>query len=70
MDWSGGFWARRYSAELVLDDAALMGRQRYVLAHGVKEGLVDRCTEWPGPARRLFRWFTWTKRWRQRGRGT
>jgi hypothetical protein len=76
VDWSGGFWERRYSAEPVLDDAALMGRLRYVLAHGVKEGLVDRCAEWPGltclpqllgPARRLFQWFNWTKRWSKKG---
>ena len=39
VDWSGGFWERRYSAEPVLDDEALVGRLRYVLAHGVKEGL-------------------------------
>ncbi|MFY0527989.1 transposase [Archangium gephyra] len=76
VDWSGGFWERRYSAELVLDDTALVGRLRYVLAHGVKEGLVGRCAEWPGltclpqllgPARRLFQWFNWTKRWSKRG---
>jgi hypothetical protein len=76
VDWSGGFWERRYSAEPVLDDTALVGRLRYVLAHGVKEGLVDRSAEWPGltclpqllgPARRLFRWFNWTKRWSKRG---
>jgi hypothetical protein len=42
VDWSGGFWERRYSAEPVLDDEALVGRLRYVLAHGVKEGLVER----------------------------
>jgi REP element-mobilizing transposase RayT len=75
VDWSGSFWERRYSAELVLDDTALVGRLRYVLAHGVKEGLVERCAEWPGltclpqlvgPARRLFRWFNWTKRWSSR----
>ncbi|WNG17931.1 transposase [Cystobacter fuscus] len=75
VDWSGGFWERRYSAEPVLDDTALVGRLRYVLAHGVKEGLVDRSAEWPGltclpqllgPARRLFRWFNWTKRWSKR----
>ncbi len=48
LDWSGGFWERRYSAEPVLDDATLVGRLRYVLAHGVKEGLVDRRAEWPG----------------------
>lgn len=75
VDWSGGFWERRYSAEPVLDDEALVGRLRYVLAHGVKEGLVDRCAEWPGltclpqllgEARRRFRWFNWTKRWSKR----
>ena len=77
VDWSGGFWERRYSAEPVLDDTALVGRLRYVLAHGVKEGLVRRSTDWPGltclpqllgPAKRLFPWFNWTKRWSQRGR--
>ncbi|EPX59319.1 hypothetical protein D187_002809 [Cystobacter fuscus DSM 2262] len=76
VDWSGGFWERRYSAEPVLDDTALVGRLRYVLAHGVKEGLVDKSAEWPGltclpqllgPARRMFRWFNWTKRWSKRG---
>ncbi|WP_375768923.1 hypothetical protein NR798_45810 [Archangium gephyra] len=76
VDWSGGFWERRYSAEPVLDDTALVGRLRYVLAHGVKEGLVERSAEWPGltclpqllgPARRLFQWFNWTKRWSKRG---
>ncbi|PTL85136.1 transposase [Vitiosangium sp. GDMCC 1.1324] len=76
VDWSGSFWERRYSAEPVLDDTALVGRLRYVLAHGVKEGLVERSAEWPGltclpqllgPARRLFRWFNWTKRWSKRG---
>jgi REP element-mobilizing transposase RayT len=41
VDWSGGFWERRYSAEPVLDDTALVGRLRYVLAHGVKEGWVE-----------------------------
>ena len=65
VDWSGGFWERRYSAEPVLDDEALVGRLRYVLAHGVKESLVERSAEWPGltclprllsPARRVFQW--------------
>src|SRR5690349_18662890 len=76
VDWSGGFWERRYSAEPVLDDTALVGRLRYVLAHGVKEGLVERSAEWPGltslpqllgPARRVFQWFNWTRRWSKRG---
>ena len=77
VDWRGGFWERRYSAEPVLDDTAMVGRLRYILAHGVKEGLVERCAEWPGltclpqllgPARRVFRWFNWTKRWSARRR--
>jgi hypothetical protein len=75
VDWSGSFWERRYSAEPVLDDSALVDRLRYLLAHGVKEGLVERCAQWPGlsclpqlvgPTRRLFPWFDWTKRWRAR----
>ncbi|AKJ00535.1 hypothetical protein ATI61_10458 [Archangium gephyra] len=79
VDWRGGFWERRYSAEPVLDDTALVGRLRYVLAHGVKEGLVQGSAEWPGltclpqllgPARRVFQWFNWTKRWSRRGRGS
>jgi REP element-mobilizing transposase RayT len=78
VDWSGGFWERRYSAEPVLDDTALVGRLRYVLAHGVKEGLVEKCAQWPGltclpqllgATRRLFQWFNWTKRWSKRGSG-
>ena len=76
VDWSGGFWERRYSAEPVLDDTALVGRLRYVLAHGVKEGLVEKSAEWPGltclaqllgPAKRRFHWFNWTKRWSKKG---
>ena len=78
VDWSGGFWERRYSAEPVLDDTALVGRLRYVLAHGVKEGLVEKCAQWPGltclpqllgATRRRFQWFNWTKRWSKRGSG-
>ncbi|MBN1962488.1 MAG: hypothetical protein JW841_16255, partial [Deltaproteobacteria bacterium] len=38
----------RYDAEPVLDDEALKGRLRYILAHGVKEGLVKKCRQWPG----------------------
>jgi len=76
VDWSGGFWERRYSAEPVLDDEALVGRLRYVLAHGVKERLVESSAEWPGltclpqllgSARRVFQWFNWTRRWSKRG---
>ncbi|HSP77433.1 MAG TPA: transposase [Myxococcaceae bacterium] len=74
VDWSGSFWERRYSAEPVLDDGALLRRLSYILAHGVKEGLVERCADWPGltclpqllgPSKRTFHWFNWTKRWSQ-----
>jgi REP element-mobilizing transposase RayT len=69
--WSGSFWQRRYSAEPILDDAALLGRVRYVVSHGVKEGLVRRCRDWPGlsclplmldGSTKTFRWFNWTRR--------
>ena len=69
--WRGSFWERRYSAEPILDDAALLERVRYVLSHGVKEGLVRHCRDWPGLSclslmldgrPRSFRWFNWTRR--------
>jgi len=71
--WRGSLWERRYSVEPVLDDNALIGRLRYILSHGVKEGLVRRCADWPGlsclgqligDAVRRFRWFDWTQRWK------
>jgi len=71
VDWRGAFWERRYSAQPILDDAALLAKVGYVLAHGVKEGLVRRCSEWPGLSalpfmrgrkRRTFRWLNWTRR--------
>jgi REP element-mobilizing transposase RayT len=77
VNWRGCFWGRRYSAEAILDDEALLGRLKYVLAHGVKEGLVARCVDWPGlsclpqllgSARRSFQWFNWTRRWNARRR--
>jgi len=73
--WRGSFWEHRYSAEPVLDDAALEGRVRYILAHGVKEGLVRRCQDWPGlSSLRMmldgapceFSWFGWSQRWGNR----
>lgn len=69
--WRGSFWERRYSAEPILDETALLERVRYVLSHGVKEGLVRRCRDWPGLSSlplmldgqpRSFRWFNWTRR--------
>jgi REP element-mobilizing transposase RayT len=84
IDWRGAFWERRYSAQPVLDDAALLQKVQYVLAHGPKEGLVRTCAEWPGLSSlrlmldgkpRRVRWFNWTRRCRNatssnRGRRT
>jgi REP element-mobilizing transposase RayT len=73
--WGGTFWERRYSAEPVLDAEALIGRLRYILSQGVKDGLVRRCREWPGlsclrmlvrGSRKSFLWFAWSKRWTSR----
>jgi REP element-mobilizing transposase RayT len=70
--WRGQFWERRYSAERVLDDGAMEGRLKYILAHGVKEGLVRRVSDWPGLSslpqllgepKRRFRFYEWARRW-------
>ena len=72
--WRGAFWERRYSAEPVLDDEALLGRIRYILSHGVKEGYVATCRDWPGLSSlsmmledvpRRYRWFHWSDRWKR-----
>ena len=72
INWKGSFWESRYSAEPVLDEGALLGRVRYILSHGVKEGLVRSCRDWPGLSSlpeflgktdRSFRWFNWSRRW-------
>jgi REP element-mobilizing transposase RayT len=73
VNWRGAFWERRYSAQPLLDEAALLQKVQYVLAHGVKEGLVRQCSEWPGLSSlplmrdgkpRTFRWMNWTRRCR------
>lgn len=47
--WNDKFWGRRYEAIPISDeDAAQVARLRYLLAHGVKEGLVARPEDWPG----------------------
>ena len=46
--WREKFWGRRYTAIPILDTASLIGRVRYILAHGCKEGLVRRPGDWPG----------------------
>lgn len=48
--WTEHLFGRRARDIPVLDDAALLDRVRYFLAHGVKEGLVARPEDWPGPA--------------------
>jgi REP element-mobilizing transposase RayT len=75
VNWRGSFWERRYSAEPVLDEEALLDRLRYIVSHGVKEGLVRHCEEWPGLSclpdlrgkpPRQFSWFDWSQRWKAR----
>ena len=47
--WSGTLWSRRYEAIVISDEAAAqVDRLRYVLAQGVKDGLVARVEDWPG----------------------
>ena len=47
--WEGRFWARRYQAIIVSqEERAQVARLRYILAHGVKEGLVATPEDWPG----------------------
>ncbi len=47
--WKQKVWSRRYQAIVISEEReAQEGRLAYVLAHGVKEGLVARVEEWPG----------------------
>lgn len=47
--WRGPFWHRRYQHVVVSDEeAAQIGRLRYILANGCKENLVSSPLEWPG----------------------
>ncbi len=49
VDWRDKFWARRYQAIVIsAEEGAQVERLKYVLAHGVKEGLVEKVTHWPG----------------------
>jgi hypothetical protein len=78
-DWQGTMWSRRYQAIVVSgEEAAQVERLRYHLAHGVKEGLVDRVKRWPGvhfaksllggkPLKGL--WFNRTEEFAARNRG-
>lgn len=47
--WREKFWAHRYEGILVSEEEeAQVARLKYLLSHGVKEGLVARPTDWPG----------------------
>ncbi len=47
--WREKFWGRRYRAiPISEEEAAQVERLRYILAHGCKEGLVERLRDWPG----------------------
>jgi REP element-mobilizing transposase RayT len=47
--WGHHLWSRRYhSMEVSPEEKAQVGRLRYILSHGCKEGLVDTPGDWPG----------------------
>jgi hypothetical protein len=46
--WRARLWARRYRSIVVLDEAAMVERLRYIMAHGAKENLVWDPEQWPG----------------------
>ncbi len=49
LGWTGNFFDGRYHLTPVSDEeAAQVGALRYILAHGVKESLVDSVKNWPG----------------------
>jgi REP element-mobilizing transposase RayT len=74
VDWRGRFFARRYSAEPIVDEEAQVERLIYIMSHGVKEGLVSEVKKWPGlsSVRALLdggsstmqKWRNWTRRWK------
>lgn len=49
-DWRDKVWSRRFRSISISDEPeAQIARLKYVLAHGVKEGLVASPHDWPGP---------------------
>ncbi len=67
--WREKFWGRRYQAILVSgEEEAQVGRLGYLLAHGVKEGLVASPLDWPGAhcARALVEGSIVAGRWHDR----
>ena len=79
VDWPHRVWSRRYQAIVVSDEEkAQAGRLKYLLSHGVKEGLVKKPEEWPGvhSVRALLDggslkglWFNRTREYAARNRG-
>jgi hypothetical protein len=48
-DWRYRLWGSRYSAITISnEEEAQVRRLKYILAAGVKEGLVGKVTDWPG----------------------
>jgi REP element-mobilizing transposase RayT len=77
--WRDKIWSRRYQAIVISsEEAAQVGRLRYILSHGVKENLVERVDQWPGVhcAQSLLTgepavgyWFDQTREYAARRRG-
>ncbi len=74
VNWSGSLWERRFAVAPVLDDASAEDRIRYIVSHGVKEGLVRRPEQWPGLScltllrdggSAVYRFFHWARRWKK-----
>ena len=78
-NWREKIWSRRYQAILVSQEEGVqLERLRYILSHGVKEGLVTKPKDWPGVhcARALAEgeplrgyWFDRTEEYAARRRG-
>jgi REP element-mobilizing transposase RayT len=78
-EWRDKIWSRRYQAIVISDEEEVqVARLKYVLAHGVKEGLVARPQDWPGAhaAHALVQgkdltgyWFDRTQEYAARNRG-
>jgi REP element-mobilizing transposase RayT len=78
-DWREKFWGRRFRSIPVTDEEeAQVGRLRYLLEQGVKEGLVRSPLDWPGArgTRALLEgrlvtgvWFSRTAEYEARRRG-
>jgi len=47
-DVHGKIWHQRYRSSPILDEEALEDRYRYLLAHSLKEDLVEHPSQWPG----------------------